>query len=163
MWNFIASYDYNETVISKCFNNMTKEHDKIITLMTFDNSPQAHLFRGILAENNIDSYISDEFIVTLNPLYSNLMGGIKLQVNSLDFEKAQKLLFELNSNPLTNELEEIIKCPSCNSTNVESNYKSATSLKSILAMIVSFLSLTYPLHLDHMYYCKDCKHGFKKV
>ncbi len=141
---------------------MTENQEKMVTLMTCESIHQAYIFRGVLADNDIDAYISDEFMVTLNPLYNNLLGGIKLKVSSLDYDDAQKLLAELNSSPLTNDLEEIIKCPNCHSINVESNYKTAVSLKSTLAMIVSFLTFTYPLHLDHMYDCKDCKFRFEK-
>ena len=141
---------------------MTKIQDKILTLTTFENSYQAHLFRSYLAENNIDSYIFDENIVTLNPLYNNLMGGIKLQISSLDIDKAQELLNEYNSANVTNEHDEIIQCPRCRSNNVDTNFKSASSIKSKLAMAIAFLTFTYPLHFENMYYCRNCKNPFKK-
>lgn len=141
---------------------MTKNQDKLITFMTFDNGFQAHMLKSTLAEHGIESHVIDENIITLNPLYNNLIGGIKLMISSADLEKAREVLTLKDSTPLTNEQDEIIRCTRCNSERIEINFKSVRSIKSFFAMMIAMLTVTYPMHVDYLYYCLDCKMTFRR-
>ena len=48
-----------------------------ITVKTFDTSVNAHLFRIELENEGIESFIYDEETITMDPLLSNAIGGIK--------------------------------------------------------------------------------------
>jgi DNA-directed RNA polymerase subunit RPC12/RpoP len=141
---------------------MENNQDKLITFMTFDNGFQAHLLKCTLADHGIESHVIDENIVTLNPLYNNLIGGIKLMISSADIEKAQQILKQKELTPLTNDQDEILRCPKCNSERIETNFKSVRSVKSFFAILIAMLTVTYPMHVDYLYYCLDCKKTFRK-
>lgn len=45
--------------------------DKIVVYQTFSDPIDANIVKGLLDAHGIKCYLSDENIVTLNPLYSN--------------------------------------------------------------------------------------------
>lgn len=141
---------------------MNNPQDQLITLTSFDNSFQAHLFRNYLAESGIEAYVFDENLVSINPLFNNLIGGIKVKVSLSDLGHAREILKEYNSASLTDEENETMVCPNCGSAELETNFKTASSTKSKLAMVISLFTGTYPLHLENGYYCKNCKKAFHK-
>jgi len=140
---------------------MKEEQVKLVVLQVFENPFQAHLSKSILADYGIDSYVQDENFVTLNPLYTNLVGGIRLMIKSTDFEEAKELLFKTDSLPFTKEDDTVITCPKCSSKNILSGFKSIKSIKSFFAILLALLTGTYPIFSDSTYYCKDCKTRFK--
>lgn len=69
---------------------------KYIPLCSFDNYIPAHIALGRLKEEFINCYLQDEYTVTIDPLLSNAIGGIKLMVAET---QAQRALDILNSIP----------------------------------------------------------------
>lgn len=71
----------------------------------------AQLAQLKLARHGIESHIADEYMVTMQWLYANAIGGIRLQVTSQDLEEAWDVLH-------TNEDISIDtpRCPKCDST-----------------------------------------------
>jgi len=63
-----------------------------IILMTFDNYISAHIIMGRLKEEFINCYLQDENTVTIDPLLSNAIGGIKLMVAEQQAERAMEIL-----------------------------------------------------------------------
>ncbi len=63
-----------------------------IILMTFDNYISAHITMGRLKEEFINCYLQDEHTVTIDPLLSNAIGGIKLMVAEQQAERALEIL-----------------------------------------------------------------------
>ncbi len=59
---------------------------------TFWLAHEAHLARTYLASEGIESFVFDEHTVSINHLYANAVGGIKLMVRSRDVERALKVL-----------------------------------------------------------------------
>jgi hypothetical protein len=68
--------------------------NKLITVLTFSYQHEIAIVRGRLETEGIDCYTQDELTAQVNPLYSNAIGGIKLQVKENDLEKAVELLIE---------------------------------------------------------------------
>ncbi|MHB1279582.1 MAG: putative signal transducing protein [Bacteroidia bacterium] len=64
----------------------------LITLKTFDNPIEAHLFRTVLENEGIPCKIFDELMVGLNPLYTITVGGVKLKIRETDLEAALEIL-----------------------------------------------------------------------
>lgn len=52
----------------------------------------AYLLRARLEGSGITAYIRDENLVTLDWLYSNAVGGVKVDVMDEDYERALELL-----------------------------------------------------------------------
>lgn len=131
------------------------------TLKTFDNSINAHILKAALEAEGIECFIIDENIVTLNPLYNFAVGGIKLKVLEGDKEKAIGVLIKIENTPYLDEKEQVIKCPSCNSTELYTDFKSMKGAKGILSVITSFLFTIFPIYFNSVYKCKKCNKEFK--
>lgn len=134
---------------------------KLITARVFDNIIDAHLLKTKLESEGINCYIYDENTVTLHPLISNAVGGIKLKIEEPDTERVIELLKQIENTPYKDENNELVKCPKCDSSNLISGYKSMKGLSGILSFIVSFLMMIYPFHYKVVYKCNDCDNEFK--
>ena len=134
---------------------------ELITLKTFDNSIDAHILKARLENEGIDCYLFDENIVSLNPLYNITVGGIKLKINEINLSKAQEIILEIENTPLTNQKEEVIHCPNCQSTNLYLNHRSMKGISGILSAILAFILSIFPIYFKTVYRCKDCNFEFK--
>lgn len=65
---------------------------KFILLTSFDNYISAHIALGRLKEEFVNCYLQDEYTVTIDPLLSNAIGGIKLMVAETQVERALEIL-----------------------------------------------------------------------
>jgi hypothetical protein len=65
-----------------------------IVLATYDNYIPAHIAMGRLQEEGILCWLKDENTVTVDPLLSIAIGGIKLMVAKHQEERARELLGE---------------------------------------------------------------------
>jgi hypothetical protein len=104
--------------------------EKLITIATFSQVVEAHLSEGRPESEGIECFIADEHTITMNWLYSNTIGGIKLQVQQSDVERAIEILGE---EPVsTDSMEDTVseddkpRCQKCNSPDVY--YKKFSSL-----------------------------------
>jgi hypothetical protein len=131
----------------------------MLTLKIFDTSIEAHLLKSRLESEGIPSYIFDENIVTLNPLYNNLVGGVKLKISALDLDRAQKILDEIEAKDVSDDEGRTVSCPRCGSSKFHAGYKSIKSARGLLAFIVSLLFVVYPLYYKSVKKCKIC--GFE--
>ena len=134
---------------------------ELITIKTFDNSFETHLLKTKLESEGINCYIFDENIVSMNPLFNNVIGGIKLKVNSKSIEKAKEILIELDNSKTTNNNGDVVSCPKCNSEDYYSGYKSMKGTKGIISICISFLFLIFPIYFKTVNKCKSCGHEFK--
>jgi hypothetical protein len=69
----------------------------LITLRTFEYPLEITLLKSMLEDSGIPVFVKDEFTILMNPLYSNAIGGIKLQVLEEDIEKATEVLKDYES------------------------------------------------------------------
>jgi Zn finger protein HypA/HybF involved in hydrogenase expression len=132
----------------------------LITFKTFDNSMDAHILKIKLESEGITCFLFDEHIVSVNPLYSNLVGGIKLKINEEDLAHSKNIVFELEQTPYTTEDEKVITCPKCESTHLQSGYKSMRSVGAVLSAIASFLFFIFPYYRKDVYKCLECGNEF---
>jgi len=65
---------------------------KFILLLTFDNYIPAHIALGRLKDEFINCFLQDEYTVTIDPLLSNAIGGIKLMVAEAQAPRALEIL-----------------------------------------------------------------------
>jgi hypothetical protein len=69
-----------------------------VTIATFNYTHQAALLKGRIESDGFLCNIKDELIVNTNPLYSNAIGGVKVQVRDCDVQNVIPLLKELGYN-----------------------------------------------------------------
>ncbi|MCD6505074.1 DUF2007 domain-containing protein [Candidatus Poribacteria bacterium] len=136
--------------------------ERFITVATFDNPFKAHLAKSRLESSGIECFLSDEFIVTVNWLYSNAVGGVKLQVRESDLERASEILSMGPSDVEVSDWEELDegpmrpRCPRCNSANVHYERYSRRF------MYLSWLFLGIPfLLLKRKWRCDECGYRWR--
>src|SRR5271169_5680673 len=68
--------------------------DEMVTVRQYRDPAEAGLAKCTLDSAGIQCYLRDENIVRLDWLWSNLLGGIRLQVAKEDLEAAESILSE---------------------------------------------------------------------
>ena len=111
---------------------------------------------GRLEEEGINCWLKDENIVTINPILTNAVGGIKLMVLKEEKETAEKILQQLFE-----ERKASYSCPNCNSHNIE--YIN-TPRKPInwFSTILSWSFASYAIAVEQTWRCFDCNAEFKE-
>lgn len=127
-----------------------------VTVKTFDTSVTAHLFRIELENEGIESFIYDEETITMDPLLSNAIGGIKVKINAKDIERTKEFLAkrEEKNNP---------PCPNCGSKRIMTNFRSFKSASGIISAIAAFLFTIFPPMFKTVNKCLDCNHEFESL
>lgn len=140
-----------------------------VTVATFWQPTHAHIARLKLESEDIDCMIIDENLVATDWLYANAVGGIKLQVPEADAGLAREILEAAK----TNAVEEIERCPECDSEEVVRE-RFASSWSFLLAIgvgivllfvqpLIGLVVLLPPLllTLDSHHLCEKCGHRWR--
>jgi Putative prokaryotic signal transducing protein len=122
-------------------------------LTTFTNYMDAHLCQMHLQEEGINCWLKDENTVTIDPILTNAIGGIKLMVHETQLERATDLL-----RIMKNKEQEAAICPSCNSLNVEYIVTNRKPRNWLIA-ITTFVLGDFAMAPHKVYHCFDC--GFE--
>jgi hypothetical protein len=67
------------------------------TIATYAYPYQAEIARGRLESEGIPAFLADEFLINLNWLYTNAIGGIRLRVAADDALLAREILAQVES------------------------------------------------------------------
>ncbi len=139
--------------------------DNWVTIMSFTFPTEAHIAKGYLESNGIETFMKDEMTAQVNNFYSNAIGGVKILVNESDYDKGIQLLkdggYLSGPNSTKSQKIEIVKysntdntkiCPFCKSKNI-SRRKNLNILIIPFYFILGFLLPIYKL--SHK--CFDCK------
>ncbi|MCF6285206.1 MAG: DUF2007 domain-containing protein [Candidatus Hydrogenedentes bacterium] len=125
-----------------------------VVVGTFPEAMAAHLVRMQLDAEGIDSYLADENIVSIYPLYFSAIGGIKLMVREEDAQAAFRIIEGVESEAFTRYKSKQAVCPVCGSEHV--GEKPLAYLRTLVLTI-----LTIGLFLPFFYRsrkCEDCGH-----
>jgi DNA-directed RNA polymerase subunit RPC12/RpoP len=126
-------------------------------LNTYDNYIDANLHMMQLQEEGINCWLKDENTVTIDPLLTNAIGGIKLMVHETQKDRATDLL-----RTIVNKAKENRACPYCGSLNVEyifSNRKTSNWFSAIFTYLLG----GYALASEKMYHCFSCEKEFSEI
>lgn len=127
---------------------------EIATIRTFDNYFLANILLTRLRHAGIECYLKDEYTVTIDPLLSNAIGGIKLIVKKTDESEARKMLQVFD-----NEYRNSITCPQCGSHDVLLVPKQ--SAENFITAIASWLFSAYAVSAENVYKCSICGYESK--
>ncbi len=114
----------------------------------------AHLLMTRLESENIECWLKDENTVTIIPILTNMVGGIKLLVKKEDFDRAAEIFKETENNR-----RQAIQCPNCKSHNVEL-VSSPRKVTNWISAIVTFFLGDYALGAGKVNHCFDCGREF---
>ncbi len=128
-----------------------------VILNSYANYVEAHIAKGVLEEQGISSWLKDENTVTIDPILTNAVGGIKIMIPKEDAQRAWEILTELKK-----EQKLAVVCPKCGSHNVE---LVSTPRKAVnwLSAITTFFIGDYAMAIDKVNHCFDCKHEFPQT
>ena len=122
-----------------------------VTIRTFQNNFSAHLMLTKLQGEGMVCFLKDEFTVTVDPILSNAIGGIKLIVKKEDEQEALELLRIFDEAYMKSAV-----CPQCGNHTIERVPKSTT--KNLLSVLLSWLFGSYAISAKNVYQCSSCKY-----
>jgi len=125
-----------------------------VILQSFNNYLDAHLLMAKLESEDIQCWLQDENTVTLYPILTNAVGGIKLFVNKNDFSRARQIFWEVENNR-----KKTIECPKCKGHNIELVSTPRKAANWFSAILTFFLG-DYALAVDKVNHCFDCGNEF---
>ena len=79
-----------------------------VQLRSYDNYLNANMQLSMLKGEGINCYIKDEYTITIDPLLSPAIGGMKLMVDELQTDTAEEILKNADK-----EFLQTIACPNC--------------------------------------------------
>ena len=126
----------------------------MITLASFSKPEEAHLFRLRLEAAGIPAFVQDEHVIQMQWLYSNALGGVRVQIADDDLAAAREFLAEDSPQPCPDA--ENVVCPACGSQH---------TVPDELPRRIAFLSvlvLSLPLPVSrHRWRCSSCHKAFR--
>jgi len=127
-----------------------------IVINSYNNYVDAHIARGVLEEEGINCWLKDEHTVTIDPILTNAVGGIKIMVFNSQAERAWEIL-----SALKNDQKQANACPQCGSHNTELVSTPRKAINWISAITTFFLG-DFAMTIDKVHHCFDCKREFPK-
>ena len=112
----------------------------MITIATFSFPHEAHIARAKLESENIPAVVADEHTINMQWLFSNAMGGVRVQVPESFVAQAKQILAtDFSDSVVAEQGQDKLHCPNCGSENVEFIVKGKR-----IAFLV-FLAIHFPL------------------
>lgn len=121
----------------------------LVTIQTFDNYFNANIQLTRLRAAGVECYLKDEYTVTIDPLLSNAIGGIKLVVKKSQEQTVRTLLREMNATS-----ENQLLCPQCTSNKFILVPK--RSSENLFAAIATWIFSAYAVSAENVYQCTHC-------
>ena len=137
---------------------------KFQTIASFTFPIEAYLAKGRLEAEGIPAFIAHENHVWANWMYSQALGGVKLQVLENDVGAANLVLEKHLKGAYESDLEsefpdiEANCCPQCGAK----HYKSRLSLLALIIVLLTFgvFAIIFPLRKKH-HQCLECGFNWK--
>lgn len=130
---------------------------EFVPLRSFDNYIEANIVLSMLMAANINCHLKDENTITIDPLLSPALGGIKLMVHHQHAERAWDLLDEAEQQYLKS-----IPCPVCKAHALKT-ISVTKQHKCRLSALVSMLLNGRSVEVTKMYQCTECGYDFREL
>lgn len=124
---------------------------EMVVLRSFDNYISANIMLARLQDAGLPVSLQDEFTVTIDPILTNAIGGIKLIVRSDYAEKAQAFLDQIDAERLATA-----HCPKCGEFKIELVNKHAPT--NVITALLTWLLGSYAIAPEKVYQCQHCKY-----
>ena len=133
-------------------------NEKLVTIATFQYSSEAQIIKGRLEAENIEVFLADEYLIDTDPLISNAIGGVKLQVWKVDKIIAERVLASI-SNFSLDDNGEALTCPNCGSHEIR-YYTSINDFRSFFSFLLCIFFVVLPISVSYKYRCENCHKKF---
>ena len=127
-----------------------------VIIRTFDNYFSANIILTRLQDAGIHCFLKDEYTVTIDPILSNAIGGIKLVVNPAEADAAMSLLAKFDE-----EYMRPVECPKCGEHNIISVPKPGAG--NFITAIFTWLFSSYAVVAENVYQCQSCGYETKTL
>lgn len=125
--------------------------EKMVTIGSYSKPYEANMVKSQLESAGIPAFVADEYTIGMNWLYSNALGGVKVQVLESRASDALELLASEAESSTTDDFA-IATCPHCGSKNTVVFLDKRSSF-------LSWALLGLPLFLPaKKKKCSDCNH-----
>jgi hypothetical protein len=128
-----------------------------VPIRSFDNYIEANIVLHRLQFENINCYLKDENIITIDPLLSPALGGMKLMVHHTQIERAWDLISKAEENYLRG-----VPCPVCKKHTL-TTVSITKEHKCKLAALASMLLKGQSVEVTKIYQCTSCGYDFKEL
>lgn len=118
---------------------------------SFDSSFLANITLTKLQNYGVECYLYDEHTVNMNPIYSNVIGGIRLMVKEEDVMEATQLLQQFDEDYLQS-----VKCPACGKSEITLISKPGAA--NFFTAILTWTFSSYAVAPQSIYQCSYCKY-----
>jgi Putative prokaryotic signal transducing protein len=128
-----------------------------VQISSFDNYINANMQLALLQEEGINCYLKDEYTVTLDPLLSPAIGGMKLMVYEEQSQRAKEIIDEADKEFLLN-----VNCAVCGKNTLEL----ITEIKKPAGLLqtISFLLINgQAQEVKKYYHCNSCGSNFDEL
>jgi hypothetical protein len=121
----------------------------LVIIKSFDSYFSANILLTRLQSDGFECYLKDENTVTIDPLLSNAIGGIKLVAREENAAAIKTMLLQYDAGIMQTAI-----CPKCMATAFELLPKKTAS--NGVATVLSILGLSNPFKKDNEYVCANC-------
>ncbi|HWJ25701.1 MAG TPA: DUF2007 domain-containing protein [Flavisolibacter sp.] len=128
-----------------------------VQIRSFDNYIEANIVMNMLLHEHINCHLKDEHIITIDPLLSPALGGIKLMVHEAQVERAWDLMNKNEQDYLKS-----IPCPVCKQHTLKAITEEKQH-KCKLAALASILLNGGSLKVTKKYQCTNCGYDFREL
>jgi len=119
----------------------------VITIRICSSLPDAQVIQSYLGGSGIKAFFPDEFTIQNYWLWSNAIGGVRVQVPEEDADRAAEILCE---NPDHAKIETEKTCPKCGAP-LKETYGLGLLFKIALALLFSI-----PMRSKPTWHCPSC-------
>ncbi|MEO7802017.1 MAG: hypothetical protein ABIR81_08460 [Ginsengibacter sp.] len=121
----------------------------VTELRSFDNYFSANIVLTWLESRGIRCFLKDEYTVTIDPLLTNAIGGIKLVTHSGNQIEARALLREYDE-----DYRKSAECPKCGANDIHLIAKQ--DAPNLVVAFLSWLFASYAVSTTNVYQCGEC-------
>src|SRR5665647_1252588 len=121
----------------------------LVTVKTFDNYFLANIIVSRLHSEGIECYLKDEATVTMDPILTNAIGGIKLVVKKEEAPSVTEILQRYDEEYLN-----AATCPQCGAH--QFSYIAKPGVTNFLTAILTTLFGSYAVAPHYLYQCGNC-------
>ena len=125
---------------------------ELVTIRTFNNYFSANILLTKLQDAGFQCYLKDEYTVTIDPLLTNAVGGIKLVIRKEDEQEVTTIMEHFDD-----QYRRSAVCPKCGSHDIHLVPKRSTA--NMVTAILSWLFSDYAVSAENVYQCGVC--GFE--
>ena len=119
-------------------------------IRSYDNYIQANMQLTLLQDAGLDCYIQDEYTITIDPLLSPALGGMKLMVKENDIDEANRILETTERTFLEN-----VVCENCGQKSIQ-KIVNVKTFDTVWQQLWSVLKNGQPVEQTTVYRCYSC-------